>query len=304
MKTHRNAAPIHGPENAASVADNDITAQGLEAIARAICDYKRLTFGGCIGHGTFKETFLVRRPPSGKPFALKILKPGTRAERIHREIVAMHRCKHPNIVPLRGIDSFAAGGRTALYFVEPFLPGTLAQRLMRGHVLASAELRDLGRQLSSAIAYLASVQLVHRDIKPENIMFDDGSRPMLVDFGLARDLASDSLTLSRLQRGPGTLRYAAPEQLNNLRDEIDWRTDQFALGVVLSVAAFGFHPYANAGESSDAVADRVAAYGMQTARFLAAARSARLDLLIRMTCAAPGQRFMLPAELLAAWEPG
>ncbi len=81
-------------------------------------------------------------------------------------------------------------------------------------------------------------------------------------------------------------------------------SDQYALGAVLSVAAFGFHPYANAGESSNAVADRVAAYGAQTGRFITAARTARLDPLIRMTCALPDQRFADPAELLAAWETG
>jgi serine/threonine protein kinase len=281
---------------------------GLEAVAQAICNHKRLTYGGCIGHGTYKETFLVRRPPSGKAFALKILKPGMRPERIHREIVAMHRCVHPNIVQLRGFDSFDADGRTALYFVEPFLRGgTLAHRIMRGQAPAAAEVRDLGRQLSAAIAYLASVKLVHRDIKPENIMFDeDGARPLLVDFGLVRDLSSESLalTLTHLQRGPGTPLYSAPEQLNNRRAEIDWRTDQFALGVVLSVAAFGFHPYANAGDSSNSVADRVAAYGTHTRRFLTAAKAARLGPLIRMTCALPDQRYATPGELMAAWEAG
>lgn len=277
----------------------------LAVIAQAICEHKRLIFGGCIGHGAFKETFLVRRPPSGKAFALKILKPGMRPERIHREIVAMHRCRHPNIVALRGFDSFTVGERTALYFVEPFMAGgTLAHRILRSHSLAAAEVRELGRQLSGAIAYLASVHLVHRDIKPENIMFDeDGLRPMLMDFGMARDLTSDlSLTLTRLPRGPGTPLYAAPEQLNNRRHEIDWRTDQFALGALLSVAAFGFHPYANAADSSETIADRVAGYGMQTKRFLAAAKAAGLEPLIRMSCALPDQRYATPDELMAAWE--
>lgn len=274
-------------------------------IAQAICEHKRLIFGGHIGQGTYKETFLVRRPPSGKPFALKILKPGMRPERIHREIMAMHRCRHPNIVALRGFDSFTVGERTALYFVEPFMAGgTLAHRILRSHPLPATEVRDLGRQLSGAIAYLASVHLVHRDIKPENIMFgEDGVRPMLVDFGMARDLTADlSLTLTRLPRGPGTPLYAAPEQLNNRRQEIDWRTDQFALGALLSVAAFGFHPYANAADSSEIIAERVAGYGMQTKRFLAAAKATGFEPLIRMTRALPDQRYATPDELLAAWQ--
>lgn len=279
---------------------------GLELIAQAICEHKHLTYGGRIGQGAYKETFLVRRPPSGRPFALKILKPGMRPERIHREVMAMHRCTHPNIVPLRGFDSFTLGHHTALYFVEPFLGGgTLAHRIMRGHAFMPAEVRDIGRQLSAAVAYLASVQLVHRDIKPENIMFgEDGLRPMLVDFGLVRDLTADSLslTLTRLRRGPGTPLYAAPEQLNNRREEIDWRTDQFALGVLLSVLALGFHPYSEPGDLSETIADRVAAYGTQTRRFLTGVKALHLEPLVRMTSALPDRRYTRPEELLAAWE--
>jgi len=70
--------------------------QGLDSIARALCHERRLVFGGRLGEGVYKETFLVRRP-NGNPAALKILKPGMRPDRIHREIAAMHRCNHPNV---------------------------------------------------------------------------------------------------------------------------------------------------------------------------------------------------------------
>jgi len=164
--------------------------------------------------------------------------------------------------------------------------------------------RELGYRLSAALNYLAFVQLVHRDVKPENIMFrDSGNWPVLVDFGLARDLRPDAfaLTLTRAARGPGTPLYAAPEQLNNLREQIDWRTDQFALGAVLSKAMFGFHPYEEEGDPPDVVAERVGRYGMQTARFSAAAADAGLVALIRMTQTIWDQRYATPEELLAAW---
>lgn len=75
--------------------------------------------------------------------------------------------------------------------------------------------------------------LVHRDIKPGNVMVTPEGDPVLLDFGLARDLDADGQTLTRSGQILGTPAYLAPEQIKAARDEVDRRTDVYALGVML-----------------------------------------------------------------------
>ena len=123
----------------------------------------------------------------------------------------MQRCSHPNIGRLSAITGFYHDGVQYLLSGEEFLPGgTLTLRLQRG-LLGGPEIRETGGQLVSAIAHIASHDLVHRDIKPDNILFRaDGVTPVIVDFGLVRDLVRTSLTQTWFMRGPGTPFFAPP----------------------------------------------------------------------------------------------
>jgi serine/threonine protein kinase len=270
-------------------------------VAQAFCAANGHQLVGPVGAGAFKETFHVVLA-TGEHQALKVYQPGFSPERTSRELGAMQRCSHPNIARLTSFTGFYLDGVQFLLSVEEFLPGgTLSSRLQRG-LLNGTEALGIGRQLVSAVAHIASHDLVHRDIKPDNILFRaDGVTPVIVDFGLVRDLVRTSLTQTWLMRGPGTPYFAPPEQLRNEKAMIDWRSDQFSLGVVLALAAFGFHPYQDEGVPPTLTVDRVAEHGSQCARFVDAARQSGMMFLVRMTAAWPVERFRTPDDLQRAW---
>jgi serine/threonine protein kinase len=222
-----------------------------------------------------------------------------------REVEALAKCDHPNIACLYKADSHTCHGERFHFILEEYLAGgTLGQRLETRGLMSSEEARRLGAPLIHAIAHVAELGLVHRDIKPANIMFRDADTPVLVDFGIARDLCATSLTLDWQPRGPGTPYYAAPEQLRNEKRLISWRTDQFALGVVLSLCRFGWHPYQHPDEpplSGQTVA-RVAQRGQRRPEATLEFRLAGLPCLDRMTRAWPVERFRRPRELMEQWQ--
>jgi serine/threonine protein kinase len=148
----------------------------------------------------------------------------------------------------------------------------------------------VGNCLIECLAYLKEIKLVHRDIKPEN-------------FGLVRDLEATSLTQTWVGRGPGTPYYASPEQFNNEKDLIDWRTDQFSLGVMLTKLRYGIHPYEEEGEETDPplFLERVSRRGSQSKKFKQIVQLNSAECLSKMTNPWPVQRFRTPEELLQSW---
>jgi len=274
---------------------------GMELIARAICDSSRFTFDGGIGQGTFKETYCVVNF-DGTKLALKVLRPGCSAARSAREVEAMKRCGHPNIIALLELAEFEFEGTKYTYLIEAFMGGGTLDDRLRGGNLSREQTLALGDQLIRAVEHIAEKDLVHRDFKPANIMYSaTDSEAIVGDFGIVRDLRKESITNSYLSAGPGTPFFAAPEQLNNEKVLIDWRTDQFAIGVTLAMAHFGYHPYRDDGEDDGQAVARVASRSGPSERFLRDASSAKLPVLSAMVQPWPAGRVRTPAALLQSW---
>src|SRR5258708_26429544 len=191
----------------------------LEDVAKALCAELTADYVGAVGHGAFKETFCIS-DNHGSTKTLKILKPGCSAERTDREIEAMTRCSHPNVAPLEKLAEFEFLGSRYMYLIEPFLDGgTLHSRIEGQGLLQRDDILKLGGCLIDALGHIAAQDLVHRDLKAVNVMFrSQDPEPIIVDFGLVRDLRQTSLTRTWEIRGPATLQYAPPKQLNNEKD--------------------------------------------------------------------------------------
>ncbi len=272
-----------------------------EDIARKISAQQNLTFITARGEGAFKHTFQVTTD-AGQAFALKIFKSASVSERTAREIDAMQRCTHPNIARVLALDQFVDNGETFLFSVEEFLAGgSLAERISGRGLISKNAFYPIALQLADALAHVAALDLVHRDLKPDNIMFRDaGDTPVIVDFGLVRDLNAVALTASWAMRGPGTPYFASPEQLNNEKQMIDWRSDQFGLGVTLIMALTGRHPYEHVGDIADVVVARVAERKALAPDVVTECRNEGWNALVTMVQPWPISRFRMPHDLIEA----
>ena len=135
-------------------------------------------------------------------------------------------------------------GTETLYIIEQKVKGTELRKVLESGKRFSLE--EAVTFLEQGLEFISCIEnkgIVHRDIKPENIIRADDGRIFFLDFGIARILGADSLTRTGAMMGPHTPGYAAPEQFNNLKKEIDSRADIFSLGVVTYECITGKNPF-------------------------------------------------------------
>ena len=195
----------------------------------------RLEIGDMLGQGGMGYVYGARDRLKEQDVAIKVLRHDLQfstaaKERFLAEAKVSCNLSHPNIV--RVYDVGVSGG--IYYFSMERLRGeTLRQRMEsyreNNRQFSVSEVTDIFRQLIDALRY-AHRYIVHRDIKPENIWLAEDGTVKLVDFGIARAFSSSQLTQTGMALG--TAYYMSPEQRIGSKD-VDWRTDQYALGVVL-----------------------------------------------------------------------
>lgn len=173
----------------------------------------------------------------GQWAAIKILHPhvGVRAEvreRFFREGYVANSIQHPGVV--RALEHGDAGEHGAFLAMELLRGETLTERLKRHGVLPIEELLGYADQILDVLVVAHALGIVHRDLKPDNLFVTTEGRIKILDFGLARILEGvPDQKLTRSGLALGTLPYMAPEQALGRRDEIDGRTDLFAVGATL-----------------------------------------------------------------------
>ena len=160
--------------------------------------------------------------------------------RFQREGYAANKVEHPGAVKVLDDDVVSSGpDEGTAYLVMELLEGeSLQDRLERGQVLGEREFLRLAAEVLGVLEAAHARGVVHRDLKPENLFFareegeGGGEHLKVLDFGLARLLQAQSITTHGLALG--TPSFMSPEQAAGRVDEIDGRTDLFAL------AATGF----------------------------------------------------------------
>jgi serine/threonine protein kinase len=175
---------------------------------------------------------------SGQRVAIKQLRFGPDDERARQQFVkevAAARLVAP-FCTAQVLDAQLDG--PSPYVISEYIEGlSLQQRIERRGPMTDAALQRLAVGTATALAAIHQAGVVHRDFKPANVMLAyDG--PRVIDFGIARDLSTETTVTSRIF---GTPAYMAPEQLR--AERVGPATDMFAWGSVIAYAATGRAPF-------------------------------------------------------------
>jgi beta-lactam-binding protein with PASTA domain/predicted Ser/Thr protein kinase len=209
----------------------------------------RYSLESVLGQGGMAEVYLGTDQVLGRQIAVKVLgsqfsRDSSFVARFRREAQSAASLNHPNVVSV-----FDTGSDDGTHFiVMEYVQGKTLSQLIRQGPLLPERAAEIAAAVARALGFAHSQGIVHRDVKPGNVMLTPSADVKVMDFGIARATASESLTQTATVLGTAT--YFSPEQAQG--EAVDPRSDVYSLGVVLYEMLTGHPPFA--GESAVSIA--------------------------------------------------
>ncbi|MCU0754488.1 MAG: protein kinase [Xanthomonadales bacterium] len=182
-----------------------------------------------IGRGGMSKVYLGYQLEPKRKVAIKIVSPGAAGDEaflqsLKQEGDTVAAMAHDNILTI-----YACGVIQGHYYMcmEVLPGGDLTEKVKRG--MRPEDALEVMIQIGDALGHAHKKGILHRDIKPENVMFHESGKAVLVDFGIAKDMASTS-SFTQVGAVVGTPHYMSPERC--MGKSIDARSDLYAMGVM------------------------------------------------------------------------
>jgi serine/threonine protein kinase len=217
----------------------------------------RYQVGELLGYGGMAEVHKGRDLRLGRDVAIKMLRTdlardATFQERFRREAQNSAALNHPAIVAVYDTgEEISAAGEKQPFIVMEFVNGrTLKEVLAAEQRLQPRRALEVIADICAALEFSHRHGIIHRDIKPGNVMVTLNGQVKVMDFGIARALASGATTMTQTSAVIGTAQYLSPEQARG--ESVDARSDVYAAGCVLFELLCGHPPFV--GDSPVSVA--------------------------------------------------
>ncbi|GGM01806.1 Stk1 family PASTA domain-containing Ser/Thr kinase [Micromonospora yangpuensis] len=217
----------------------------------------RYQVGELLGYGGMAEVHRGRDLRLGRDVAIKMLRTdlardATFQMRFRREAQNAASLNHPAIVAVYDTgEEIAPTGETLPFIVMEFVNGrTLKEVLGAEGRLQPRRALEICADMAAALEFSHRHGIIHRDIKPGNVMLTQTGQVKVMDFGIARALASGATTMTQTSAVIGTAQYLSPEQARG--EAVDARSDVYAGGCVLFELVCGHPPFV--GDSPVSVA--------------------------------------------------
>jgi serine/threonine-protein kinase len=217
----------------------------------------RYQVGELLGYGGMAEVHKGRDLRLGRDVAIKMLRTdlardATFQERFRREAQNSAALNHPAIVAVYDTgEEVSSTGEKQPFIVMEFVNGrTLKEVLAAEQRLQPRRALEVIADICAALEFSHRHGIIHRDIKPGNVMVTQNGQVKVMDFGIARALASGATTMTQTSAVIGTAQYLSPEQARG--ESVDARSDVYAAGCVLFELLCGHPPFV--GDSPVSVA--------------------------------------------------
>lgn len=194
-----------------------------------------------LGTGSFGRVHLVQSKHNQRFYAVKVLKKAQvvkmkQVEHTNDERRMLQRCRHPFLITLWGTWSDSKN----LYMVMDFIEGgELFSLLRKSQRFPNPVAKFYAAEVTLALDYLHSMDIIYRDLKPENLLLDRHGHLKITDFGFAKEVPDITWTLC------GTPDYLAPEVVSSkgYNKSVDW----WSLGILIFEMLAGFTPFWDSG---------------------------------------------------------
>jgi len=192
-----------------------------------------------LGEGGMGVVYVARQDSPARDVALKVIRPGLASKsalaRFVHEGEILGRLHHPGIAQILEAGSAGEGSARQPFYAMELISGRPVTAFVEEQELSVRDRLELLIKICEAVEHAHERGVIHRDLKPANILVTSSGQPKVLDFGIARLTDADVLTTTmHTGRGQllGTLPYMSPEQVVGDPDQIDGRSDVYALGVI------------------------------------------------------------------------